>query len=471
MKPLPLIRYLSDSEVALIHDRSLTLCAEMGMKITYAALLGRLAKAGAIVADEVVRFPREMVEAAIEAAPKELALHGRCGQVQMAGRGHRDKFPTLHANAVRMLDHGAGQLRDSTFEDLTSLLKLADSLGTVARVATPVYPWDVPEPLRELRCVEAMLTHTTKNLIEAPQTVFELDLWCEALELFAYAPLPEKALVAITISPKSPLAISDESAEILIQCAGRRLPVLCAPCPMAGGTSPYTIAGTVLQQNAESLAMVTMVQLLAEGCPIIYGGAAGPLDMRSGALSYGAQERNLSLGATMDLAEHYGFPNYSPAGSVDSPGPDVQIGLEKMATMLTRVLSPAQMTPSLGAVYNGLAMSLEQLLIDCEICEMCLRIASGVEVSDETLALDAILRVGHAGQFLMDEHTLDWARDEEENYVPRLSTRAGDAGKPMLESAHEEAQRLIAEYEPSVPSQQIDKVRQWAADKERELAP
>ncbi|HJN16050.1 MAG TPA: trimethylamine methyltransferase family protein, partial [Armatimonadota bacterium] len=201
MKPLPLIRYLSDSEVALIHDRSLTLCAEMGMKITYAALLGRLAKAGAIVADEVVRFPREMVEAAIEAAPKELALHGRCGQVQMAGRGHRDKFPTLHANAVRMLDHGAGQLRDSTFEDLTSLLKLADSLGTVARVATPVYPWDVPEPLRELRCVEAMLTHTTKNLIEAPQTVFELDLWCEALELFAYAPLPEKALVAITISP------------------------------------------------------------------------------------------------------------------------------------------------------------------------------------------------------------------------------------------------------------------------------
>ena len=173
----------------------------------------------------------------------------------------------------------------------------------------------------------------------------------------------------------------------------------------------------------------------------------------------------------MDLAEHYGFPNYSPAGSVDSPGPDVQIGLEKMATMLTRVLSPAQMTPSLGAVYNGLAMSLEQLLIDCEICEMCLRIASGVEVSDETLALDAILRVGHAGQFLMDEHTLDWARDEEENYVPRLSTRAGDAGKPMLESAHEEAQRLIAEYEPSVPSQQIDKVRQWAADKERELAP
>ncbi len=470
MQPIGPLRYLTQSEIEQIHAASVRLCAEMGMKIANEKLLAALGSAGAQVEADVAKFPPEMVQWAIDTAPKDLTLYGRAGQVLHTGGGRTDKYPCNHTNSVKMLDYRATSLRDSTLQDIINAARIADGLDNCARVGTPCYPWDVPTKLRELRFVEAMLTNTSKHLVEAPQTVFELDLWCEALELVTAAPLPEKPVIDITISPRSPMAISGESAEMVLACISRRLPVLCAPCPMAGGTSPYTLAGTIMQQNAESLCMITMIQLLAEGCPIICGGAAGPLDMRTGSLSYGAQERNLTLGASMDLARWYGFPNYSPAGSVDSPWIDVQIGIEKMATMLTRVLSPAQMTPGFGAVYNGLAISLEQMVIDSEIYDFCLRIARGIEVSEETLALDAILRVGHAGQFLMDEHTLQYMRNEDENLLPELSNRDGDTGTPMLEAAHEKVEKILAEHKPELDSTAIEKIRTWADEKSKELA-
>jgi trimethylamine--corrinoid protein Co-methyltransferase len=450
-----------------IHEASVRLVGQVGFKVANQRLVARLSTLGASVEGDVVKYPAGMVQWAVEAVPRSLTLYGRAGQVLRMGGDSAEKHAGPHANAVKFLDYQATRLRDSTLQDLANAARVADALPDCTRTGCPCYPWDMPPRWRELKSVEAMLLNSTGHLTECPQTVREVELWFEALSLL-YGDLSERPVLTVGISPQSPLALSEESGEMILFCTERGLPVMCAPCPMAGGTSPYTVAGTILQQNAESLAMITTIQLLQEGHPIIYGGAAGPLDLRTGSLSYGAQERNLMLGATMDLGAWYGFPRYSPAGSVDSPWPDVQMGLEKMAAMLTRLLSPAQMWANFGSVFNGLAISLEQMVIDQEIATFCRRLAGGIVVNEDTLAVEAVLRVGHAGQFLADEHTLRFMRHEAENVLPELSNRAGDAGQPMLEAAHEKVERILAEHQPAIPSEDADQIRQWAEEKQRE---
>jgi trimethylamine--corrinoid protein Co-methyltransferase len=254
-------------------------------------------------------------------------------------------------------------------------------------------------------------------------------------------------------SPISPLVLDGDSADAMIVCLEAGLVPVLAPCPMAGATSPYSIVGTVLQQVAENLFMLAAKFAVRPEAPALWGGAAAAMDMRSADVSYGGIERSLMMLANIDMAEFLGLPCYSPAGSVDSCLSDAQLGAEKTWTFLTRCLSQAATGLGVGAITNGKAVSAEQMLIDIDLVGCLRRLADGVNADRLDAAAEEIAHIEHGGNFMMAEQTLGLLRHGQEYCQPLTFNRAGADAPPALQRAHEQLERIAAEWKSPVPEE------------------
>jgi trimethylamine--corrinoid protein Co-methyltransferase len=251
-----------------------------------------------------------------------------------------------------------------------------------------------------------------------------------------------------------------DSGEVLLGCVEHGIPVICDPCPMAGGTSPFTLAGTLVLMLAENMFLLTAAHVLDPDLPVLVGGAASPLDMRSAEVAYGAIERRLMMLASLDVFRMWGIPTFSPGNSVDSCLSDVQIGAEKTWTYLTAALSDPCAGVGVGAVTNGKAVSLEQMVIDRDLLMAARRFAQGVDTSEWARAKDVILSVPHGGSFLMEEHTLERLHGDEYVY-PDLFNRAGPEGRPILERAHERVEKMLDSYRCPVDPESVKRLDEY----------
>jgi trimethylamine--corrinoid protein Co-methyltransferase len=195
---------------------------------------------------------------------------------------------------------------------------------------------------------------------------------------------------------------------------------------------------------------MTISQLLHPGAPVIYGGSAGPVDLRFGTLAYGAPERNILLCANIDLANHFQLPHFSSAGSVDSISPDFQTGQAKALAWLTRMMKGTILGLWFGGLLTGNAVAPEQIVLDVDLYRAVQSILKGMPIDEMRMAYEAICRVGPGGSFLLDEHTLTYMR-QGEYYLSGLVNMRGEQGSPMLDRAHAEVERLLADHESSVP--------------------
>ena len=74
---------------------------------------------------------------------------------------------------------------------------------------------------------------------------------------------------------------------------------------------PVTMEGMLIVQNAEMLAGITLIQLVREGAPVVYGGQSTSAAMRYGTLSIGAPEIAINTAATAQLGRFYNLPSRS----------------------------------------------------------------------------------------------------------------------------------------------------------------
>jgi trimethylamine--corrinoid protein Co-methyltransferase len=373
--------------------------------------------------------------------------------------------PMTYQNALKVLDFGASATRQATEQDLITHVRLGSAMPEVKIVCAPCWPQDLPEPLQGLCTVAHLVSNTTKHVRGSPHNLDEVQIWVDLAQIASGdTDLARRPTVHFGLSPTSPLQLDHDSAEVLMYLARKGLPFCVTSCPMAGATSPLTLAGTLLLANAEHLFLLTLAQLVREGTPIIIGGAAGTIDLRTGELSYGCPERHLILGASIELANHYGLPHHSPAGSVDSWYPDIQSGAEKMLTWITRLLKGAVLGIAFGSLRTGSTVSLEQMVIDADLLRSAERVLQGLHVDEETLALEAIERVGPGGDFLMDSHTLVWMR-KEEHYRSRLVNRDGARGPDMVARAHAEVERLLDSHHSTVPLSVVEEINRYVAER------
>jgi trimethylamine--corrinoid protein Co-methyltransferase len=239
--------------------------------------------------------------------------------------------------------------------------------------------------------------------------------------------LRERPFVScITSWMVSPLHLDTSVTDILIEWCRRGLPLVLSSAPMAGSTSPVTLAGTLVQLNAEQLSGVVLSQLVRPGTPVLAGYIPGLADMRSGGYVGGAVEFGMMQAAAAQLAHFYRLPIYGSGGMTDSKLPDAQAGYEKMATLLLAAMGGCNyIHHALGMITNMNVASLEQAVIDDEIVGMAMRALRGIELTESSLAVEAIGRVGPGGHYLMDPHTLRFMRSE--FYHPALSDRQNRA--------------------------------------------
>jgi trimethylamine--corrinoid protein Co-methyltransferase len=230
---------------------------------------------------------------------------------------------------------------------------------------------------------------------------------------------------------------------------------------MAGSTSPVSLAGSLVQLNAEQLSGIVLSQLVRSGTPVLAGYIPGVADMRTGGYLGGAVEFGMMQAAAAQLAHFYRVPIYCSGGMTDAKLPDAQAGYEKMATLLLAAMGGCNyIHHAFGMVTNMSAASLEQAVIDDEIVGMAMRVLCGIEVTEDSMAVEAIHRVGPGGHYLMDAHTVQFMRSE--LFPPPLADRQNramweEAGKKDTRArAMARVEKLLQEHQAPGLSSEVD---------------
>ncbi|MCP4591691.1 MAG: hypothetical protein GY842_13200, partial [bacterium] len=212
--------------------------------------------------------------------------------------------------------------------------------------------------------------------------------------------------------PSPPLLWSDLTCENLMVGAQYRIPAELVSMAMTGSTGPATLIGAVVQHAAECLSGVTIHQLVNPGAPIVWGGSPSAFDMRTGTTPMAAIETIMIDCSYAEVGKHLGFPTHAYLGMSDAKIVDPQSGFESGIGAILAALAGINMVSGPGMLNFESCFSLEKLAIDAEIVGMAKRLVKGMVERETPLGLDVIRQVGHAGNFLVTEHTRRWFREE-----------------------------------------------------------
>lgn len=447
---------LSDADVLKIHEAALEALETIGLADAPQSGIDYMVRAGAILGqDGRLRFPRAVVEDALSKAHRDLTLYGRDPKHDMLLSGSRVHYGTAGA-AVHMVDVDTEEYRDSTVQDLFDAARIADRLDNIHFLQRPMVCRDILDN-REMdyNSVYAAIAGTTKHV---GVSFTDPDHVTDALEMLRMVAGGEEAWRARPFVSNSncfvvpPMKFATESCQVMERCIEGGMPVLLLSAGMAGATAPSTIAGAIVQATAECLAGLVYVNAVKPGAPAIFGTWPFGLDLRTGAMTMGSGEQALLTGGCAQMHRFYGLPGGAAAGASDSKLPDMQAGWEQMCSnVLAGVAGLNMVYEAAGMHASLLGFCHESLILADDIIGQALRCVRGIEVSDETLALDQMREVciGGPGHYLGTSQTL--GRMQTDHVYPTLGDRTSpkewaENGKPnLVEKAKQKKEAILAE--------------------------
>jgi trimethylamine--corrinoid protein Co-methyltransferase len=453
----PTIRMLSDEQIQAIHHTSLDILASTGIEMKNEAARRLLLDAGAWESAGRIKIPEHLVLEAIASAPSRIAMYDRLGYLTMPLEEGKVFFGP-GSDCPFTMDVETRMRRQATAEDVQRFAHLCDGLDQIDFVMSMGTPSDVPTLDHYLHSFVHMTRGSVKpNVYTARERTDMEDIYRIACAVAGgETELRERPFLMLYAECISPLLYNDESVDKLLFCAEKGIPVTYPPSPNTGGGGPITLAGALALGNAECLAGLVLTQLVRPGTPFLYGMNIAALDMKSAIVSYGAPEWAMAMPACTDLGRYYGLPVWGAAGATDSKVVDAQAGIEATVTITTAFLSRCNLVHDVGYIEYGTTSSMEMLVIADEVIRDVCYIMGGVEVSQQTLAREAIHRAKPGGGFLADDHTLDnwkWAQ-----WRPELIDRMRydrwikKGSKDMSTRANERAREVLAEHEvPPLP--------------------
>jgi trimethylamine--corrinoid protein Co-methyltransferase len=448
---------LTPEKCEAIYEAALAVIADIGMTVWHAEARKLLAGAGARVEEErLVRIPRELVARARETAPSMIDVYDRVGELAMELGGFNAYFGT-GSDLMSTYDLETGGHRRSVLADVARMARLCDGLPNVDFVMSSAYPSDVPAYAAYLESFRAMLMSTTKPLVMTAAGADDLEvMWCIACALRGGAEeLRARPYFIQYGEPVSPLTHPAEVIDKLLFCADTGIPLIYAPAPIAGATSPITHAGQIVQGLAESLFGLVIHQLRSPGAPFITGSASGKLDMLTLRTLYNAAERYTTDLGIIEMAKWLDLPNWNFAGTSESQCVDAQAGSDATEVTLLSMQAGSNLNHDMGYLDSGLTCSPELIVITDEIISMNRRTLEGIEVDAESLGVAAIAEAGPAGDFLASRHTRRHVRALQ--WQPTLFNRVSRAtweaeGSPdVAGKARRKAQRILAEHDVEPP--------------------
>jgi trimethylamine--corrinoid protein Co-methyltransferase len=459
------LRILSQEQIKQVHEKSIQILEDVGVKFWEQSAMDILEKAGAIVdhKSSIVRFPRDLVLRSLKKAPREILLAGRNKKHDLVLGNGKSYFGTL-GTAPLVFDLNTRERRYAVRKDLENFAHITDSLESLRYFHTSVTPTDMPTKVVDLHRWAIALNNTEKHCMGA--AVYNIDnmpFLLEMLEEIAggRTELEARPMITATECPVSPLQHDRRPLMGIMEFAKHKLPVIVYSEPKAGATAPASLAGTLVVSNCEVLSGITLMQVINPGAPAIYGSVATLMDMRTGAIAFGSPETGLLAAATTQMAQYYGIPNMTPGGRTDSKMTDEQAGYEKQRAALMAGLAGACLNNMGGLLESNLVASYEQIIIDDEIVGTIERILAGIDFDADALAIDLIKEVGPGGTYISKRHTL--ARLKKEHYMSRLSDRKQysawirEGSKQMNDRARERARAILKEHAPPPLDRSVDR--------------
>jgi trimethylamine--corrinoid protein Co-methyltransferase len=356
--------------------------------------------------------------------------------------------------ATNVLDFKTNEYRQVVCDDLKDIVQLSDVLNPPDYILTPATPTDVPASIVDLIETKILLTNTSKHIIiEAVNRENMLKTIEMAVEVAgSLEALQEKPFFSTLVTLSSPLHFRNDGVELIVECAKHGLPLFIESGPMAGGTSPATLASTLVTANAELLSSFVLAKTINPNVPLVYASWARILDMRGATCSHGGPEFGMLRIGTSQMAKYYGLPCGGGGVLADTKGIDVQLGMEKMGTGLLPALADTNMITGMGLFADENAISLETLVIDNEIVGWINRLRRGIEVTDETLDLAVFKEVGPGGDFVRTKHTRN--NFKKEMFLPTTMDRGFLAldkdplAKSMRNRARKHYAKVMETYKP-----------------------
>jgi trimethylamine--corrinoid protein Co-methyltransferase len=444
---------VSDDELEAIHLASLRVLAETGIDFLHPEARRLLAGAGADVSGDRVRLDSSMVEDFVSRAPATFTLHGRRPERDLQiGSGWLSFSAVASAPNYVTLDGRRVAGDRAGYQDFLRLGQMLNSVHVFG--GYPVEPVDLHASVRHLEA--AYDAHT---ISDKPFHVYSLgkERNLDGLEMVRIArgvtpaELDEQPSLLTIINASSPLRYDHPMLEGIIQMSARNQVVVVTPFTLAGAMAPITLAGALVQQNAEALAGIVFSQVVRPGSPVMYGGFTSNVDMRSGAPAFGTPEYAKAAIIGGQLARRYRLP-YRSSNVSASNAVDAQAGYESMWALWGAVTGGANLIMhGAGWMEGGLHASYEKMVIDADLLHMVAAFLAPLDLSDDALAVDAIAGVGPAGHYFGEAHTQ--SRYTDAFYSPIVSDWRNwetwtEAGAPDAnQRANAAARAILADYE------------------------
>ncbi|MFH1009528.1 MAG: trimethylamine methyltransferase family protein [Candidatus Latescibacterota bacterium] len=441
---------LSKEQLEKLHAASLEVMEKTGVRMLDRSALEILKKGGChVVEDTLVRFPPELVEWALDVAPKEIALYDQLGAPSLLLSGRKAYYGN-GSDLLFIIDHRTGKRREPAFQDVGDMITLLDALPGFDFVMSGFIPRDVPSEQAQRWQMLAMLEGTKKPIVYVTTDLANTRAAIAMAEIVAGGEeaLRKHPFAVNYINISHPLRHNPESIKKVMWLSRKGLPFVYRPSIVTRGIStPITGAGFLVVNHVAGLAGLVLSQLVREGAPFIRCGCSGgTFDMRTMVGLHAAPELR---GFNEDMAAHYGLPMFGIGGLCGAKTVDQQAAYESALTLFASTMSGAQLIHDVGYMDNGTTGALDQLVICHEIIGWVKQYMKPLVVDEETLALNWIDEVvRNNGDFLQTDHTLAHFREdaypeltERENYdtwqaagSTTLRERAGKKVDEILET-------------------------------------
>ena len=453
--PFQPMNIFSEDEIESIHEASLKVLCDTGIDIQSPRAVEVLKRGGAAVDSDGkrVRFEPGFIMEKIASTPSEFTLHGR-NKERHVHVGGQSIINTMVSSAPNVSDLERGRILGN-FEDYTNLIKLGEMLNTVhAFGGYPVEPCDLDVSVRHLQAVSAAVRLSTKPLFGY---AIGSERMLDAIEIIRIGrginedTLLKEPSITTVVNANSPLVYDKALLEGAIEMAEHNQPVIYTPFTLAGAMAPITVAGALVQQNAEALAGLAFHQCVKPGAPAMYGSFTSNVDMKSGSPAFGTPEYTQATIASGQLARKYKIPLRASNANA-SNAPDEQSVYESQMSLWACLLGQVNfILHGHGWIEGGLCASYEKVILDAEMNQMMEAFLQPAIVNKDTLGVEAIAEVGPANHFFAAQQTLE--RYETEHYNPMLSDWRNfeswrDAGsETATQRANKIWKQLLEEYE------------------------
>ena len=418
----PRLRVLDDSQILSIHEAALNILKKIGIKVDNGRAVELLLKAGCNIEENRIKIPSKLVEKALKTVAKGFTVYNQKGDEVMPL--YKDNyFYGTGSDATFILEDNVRKV--ASLSDVANFSKVVDYLDNINFAMSMANPKDVPTDYIYLHVFKEMVINTNKPIVFIAERLEDISKIYEVAVTVAGSEsnLEQKPFLINYSEAVSPLYFPKNVIDKLVFCAEKSIPICFPSGCNAGGGGPVTLAGAMSLGIAEGLAGLVIHQLVNSGAPFIFNPNVSVLDMRTAVVSYGCPEWSLTQSAFADMRDElYGLPVWAYAGATDSKLIDAQAGAEAMFSVITAMLSRANLIHDVAFLDAGNTSSLELLIFVDELIKMSKFFISGIPVNENTLAFDVIERVINTNSnFISDKHTAKNFRKAQ--FIPELLDR------------------------------------------------